>query len=92
MKSYNDLKDSNQLAHYWELEEPEVITTDTNVIRYYPNAKRLVVHISDYFDTRVREVRPGKGVGLQLEALARQPDDVRRLIKILQSLLPKNKK
>lgn len=89
MKTYNDLKDSNQLAHYWELEEPEIIRTDKNVIRYYPKAQRLVVHITDYFDTRVGELRPGKGVGLRLEALARQPKDVSRLIKILQSLLPK---
>lgn len=86
MATYNELKQSNQTAKFWELEEPEVLNTPKNTIRYYPKAERLVVHLPDYFDSRVREIRPGKGVGLDLHSLREQPETVARLIAILKQL------
>ena len=86
MRTNNDLVSNNQNAHFWELEEPEVMQTGKNTFRYYPKAQRLVVHLSDYHDARTGELKPGKGTGLNLAALAESPEVLDRVLEILSSL------
>ena len=85
MTTAEELKMNNQSGKFWLLEDPEEIYTDKNVIRYYPKAKRLVVHLPDYYHIEKREVLPGKGTGLRLDYL--DPESVKRLIEILSSFL-----
>ena len=80
-----DAEYNNQTAHFWELEEPEVMQTGKNTIRYYPKAQRLVVHLPDYYNFK-GEVRIGKGVGINLTALAESPDVLGHVIEILSGL------
>ncbi len=77
---------NNQTAKYWLLEEPEVMQTGKNTIRYYAKAQRLVVHLSDYHDARTGELKPGKGTGLNLAALAESPKVLDRVLEILSGL------
>ena len=44
MTTKDELKASNQSAKFWELEQPEIMETRFNTLRYYPKAQRLVVH------------------------------------------------
>lgn len=76
---------NNQLSKYWEYETPEVLTTEKNLICYYPIAKRLVVKFA-YKDRKTGEQKGFKGTGLNLEALAESPAILDRLIEILSSL------
>lgn len=78
-----------QSAKYWLYEEPEVLKTGKNVIRYYPKAERLVVHLPDYIkaDFYGGEVKPGKGVGLQLVSLSEDQEVLKRIIDILSEYL-----
>jgi hypothetical protein len=86
MRTNNDLASNNQNAHFWELEDPEVMETGKNALRYYPKAQRLVVHLSDYHDARTGELKPGKGTGLNLAALAESPEVLDRVLEILSGL------
>ena len=87
MRTRKDLESSNQRGHYWEAEEPEVLDTGRNVLRYYPEAQRLVVHLPDWENYKTGQQLPGKGVGLNLYALSESPDICGRIIEILQGLL-----
>ncbi len=51
------------------LEEPEVLETSKNVVRYYPKHGKLVFHLPDYYSPRTCSMHIGKGVGLDLTAL-----------------------
>ena len=42
MTTKDELKASNQSAKFWELEQPEIMETRFNTLRYYPKAQRLV--------------------------------------------------
>ena len=81
-----DLERSRQTAKFWLLEKPEVMETGRNTLRYYPNAQRLVVHLPDYLDQKTGEYRPGKGTGLNLEALEESPAVLDRVLTILNGL------
>ena len=41
MTTKDELKASNQSAKFWELEQPELMETRFNTLRYYPKAQRL---------------------------------------------------
>ena len=86
MINKRDAEYNNQTAHFWELEDPEVMQTGRNALRYYPKAQRLVVHLSDYHDARTGELKPGKGTGLNLAALAESPEVLERVLEILSGL------
>ena len=88
MTTKDELKASNQSAKFWELEQPEIMETRFNTLRYYPKAQRLVVHLRDYWSERDGCCRMGKGTGLDLAALSNRPDTIDRLIEILQSIKP----
>lgn len=85
MMNQREAEYNNQTAKYWELEEPEVMQTGKNTIRYYPKAQRLVVHLPDYYNFK-GEVRMGKGLGINLAALAESPEALDRVIEILSAL------
>ena len=76
---------TNQTAKFWEIEDPEVMTTEKNVMRYYPKAERLVIHLPDYTHAQTGAQMPGKGCGINLEALAYAPEVLDRIIEILSS-------
>ena len=86
MLTYEEAAANNQSAKFWELEDPEIMQTGKNTLRFYPKAQRLVVHLSDYINPRSGELRPGKGVGLNLEALAECPEVLNRVLEILNGL------
>lgn len=83
---YRALDDKNQLCKYWLLEEPEVLETSKNVVRYYPKHGKLVFHLPDYYSPRTCSMHIGKGVGLDLTALDDNSDVLHRLIEILQQI------
>ena len=87
MRTWNDLENDNQSAHFWEVEKPEVLDTGRNVLRYYQKAQRLVIHLPDWDNYKTGRRCPGKGVGLNLTALAERPELCERVIEILQDLL-----
>ena len=82
MKQRKDLEAANQSGHFWEVEDPEIMDTGRNVLRYYPEAQRLVIHLPDWENYKTGKLCPGKGVGLNLYALAES-----RLNSSLYSLL-----
>lgn len=86
-KTRKQLDGNNQSAHFWEVEEPEIMRTGRNVIRYYPEAERLVFHLPDWENYKTGETLPGKGVGINLEALAEEPEVCERLIDIFSGLI-----
>lgn len=75
-------------AKYWLYEEPETFELEHNVIRYYPKAERLSFHLPDFYSTRHYKTAVGKGVSIRLDELKDEPKILRRMIEILQSLLP----
>ena len=77
---------NNQSYKFWLYEDPEVMQTGRNTLRYYPKAQRLVVHLPDYQDQKTGEIKPGKGTGLNLEALEESPDVLDRVLSILSGL------
>lgn len=81
-----EAEQNNQRAKFWLLEDPEVMETGRNTLRYYPKAQRLVIHLPDYQDRRTGATMPGKGCGLNLEALAEAPEVLDRFIEILSGL------
>ena len=81
MSRYSDYN-----APFWETENPEVFPAGRNVVRYYPNSGRLVVHQRDYVD-RNGEKRQGRGTGIDLVSLSKDQQGIKRLIMILEQLL-----
>ena len=86
MMTKHEAEYNNQTAKYWLLEEPEVLETGKNTLRYYPKAKRLSVQLPDYYKPMTGERLPGRGTGLNLAALAAVPEVLDRVIEILTSL------
>lgn len=76
-------KERSTSAKFWETETPEEIRTSRNVLRYYPQAGRLMVHLPDYYDD-AGNAKQGKGTGINLTNLAKNPAALERLIEILQ--------
>ena len=53
---------------YWESETPQVITTNKNVLQYYPVAEKLSVMRPVWTDENEKE-HPGKAVTLDVACL-----------------------
>ncbi len=75
-----------QAAKFWNYESPEEMCTATNTFRFYTHAKRLVVHLPNYFSEKDDAWKWGKGTSINLTNLAATPEVVSRLIEILESL------
>ena len=81
MSRYSDYN-----APFWETEKPVVFPAGRNVIRHYPNSGWVVAHQADHVG-RDSEVRPGRGVGIDLLSLRKDQQGLDRLIKILEQLI-----
>jgi hypothetical protein len=57
------------MSRYWENETPEVIKTERNMIKYYPNAGKMQV-AGVYKDAVTGEVKQGKTATLDIEDAA----------------------
>lgn len=56
------------MGKWWENETPVTVVRKKNVLRLYPEAKKLMVSRPDWEDDH-GEMKPGKTVTLDLEAL-----------------------
>jgi len=63
------------MNRWWEDDTPQVITTRTNVLRYYPKAGKLQVSRPDWI-TEEGETRPGKTVTLDVAALQQDAAEI----------------
>lgn len=72
------------MSRFWETEKPVVLDTGANVLRHYQKAGFLMVHKPDY--EKGDQILPGKGVGLNLEALRDSPQELEYLLQILEAL------
>lgn len=71
--------------NYWEYENPLVIETTKNVLRYFPQAGKLQVSLPSWTNDKGEE-QPGKTVTLDVESL-QLSEDREKAIDILQSVL-----
>lgn len=73
---------------YWLGEDPEVLRTEKNVLRYYKKAGKLQVSLPDWQDNE-GETKPGKTVTLDIESMQLSDDkeDIRQLFQEMMSLL-----
>jgi len=49
------------------------VRTERNTLRFYPQARKLQVSLPDWFDSD-GEIRPGKTVTIDIDALSLSPD------------------
>lgn len=68
---------------YRVMEEPEVFSTTGNCFRYFKETGTLLVSLPDYTDKCSGQMRMGKSVGIQLDALIASPDAMIALYGIL---------
>lgn len=86
LKTAEQLEQANQGGKYWEAENPVYMATEKNAFRLYPKAGRLKISLPDYFCKKRRAMSEGKGIGVNLQALADQPEVLAWLISTLQQL------
>jgi len=79
------LEEVNNTMAYWHEEQPEVLETEKNVLRWFPRAGKLQVALPYWFDTQGMK-HPGKTVTLDVEAL-QLSQDRERAVGILQEVL-----
>ena len=76
------MDDYEDISRYWLNEEPETVSTERNVFRYYPEAGRLQVSLPDY-EAFGRETRRGKTVGVYIPALTPEAKElIRRALRL----------
>lgn len=68
---------------YWNNEQPVVIDTGSNVLRYYKEAEKLQVSLPSWID-REGELRQGKTVAIDVVALKGSAKAVDLLKEILE--------
>lgn len=71
---------------YWEHETPLICETTKNSLRWFPEAGRLQVSAAPWEDRTTGEQRPGKMVSLNVTALTGNPEAVRILTEVLQTI------
>lgn len=72
--------------NFWESEKPISVDTGKNIIEYFPEAKSLSVSKPNWTDKKTGEVKRGKTVLLDLEAVSKNPDAVTLLTRVLTDL------
>lgn len=85
MEEKKRFQNEDNSAKFWLFEEPKVFRTEKNVFRYYPKARKLVCHLPDY-QRRDGTVHTGKGVGVNLGALAKSPEATFALLQIITDI------
>ena len=68
--------------NYWEQEQPKVVDTGKNILRYFPQAGKLQVCQPNWTDGTGQE-KQGKTVTLDIQALTEMPEAVDILKEIL---------
>ena len=72
------------MEKYWLEEQPKVIETEKNVIRYYEQAGKLQISLPDWQDGKGKLNR-GKTTTLDLEAL-QLSDDVEKAADVFEEI------
>lgn len=68
---------------YWYTEQPQTFATSFNVFRFYKNAFKVSVSLPDFPDKTTGEVRMGKTIVIDLDALIESPAALKALLEIL---------
>lgn len=88
--TYDPIEDLAKGDHmeqsYWETENPVEVCTDKNVLRYFPEARKLHISKNGWTDKRTGEHKMGKTVALDLDAIASTPDAVSLLETVVKNL------
>ena len=88
--TYDPIEDLAKGAHmeqsYWETENPVEVDTGKNVLRYFPEARKLHISKNGWTDKRTGEHKMGKTVALDLEAIASTPAAVSLLETVVKNL------
>jgi hypothetical protein len=72
-------------SRYWEHEQPLIVDTGKNVLRFFEKAGRLQVSMPNWMD-KDGESKPGKTVTLNVDALRETPGAVDVLRQITGSV------
>lgn len=72
--------------NYWETEKPLEADTGKNVLRYFPEARKLHISKLGWTDKKTGETKMGKTVALDLDAAAATPTAVRLLEDVVKAL------
>ena len=88
--TYDPTIDLEKGAHmeqiYWETENPVEVDTGKNVLRYFPEARKLHISKNGWTDKRTGEHKMGKTVALDLDAVASTPAAISILKQVVKSL------
>jgi len=88
--TYDPIEDLEKGSHmeqsYWETEKPVEVCTDKNVLRYFPEARKLHISKLGWTDKKTGEHKMGKTVALDLDAIASTPAAVSLLETVVKNL------
>ena len=79
-------KGANMEQSYWETEKPVEVCTDKNVLRYFPEARKLHISKNGWTDKKTGEHKMGKTVALDLDAVASTPAAISLLETVVKNL------
>ena len=82
--AFSNYKKSANIPYFFN-EEPQTFTTGSNVFRYYPNAHKIAVSLPDYIHQATGEMRMGKTVAVNVDALIESPAALKALLAILSA-------
>ena len=71
---------------YWETEKPVEVDTGKNILRYFPEARKLHISKNGWTDKKTGETKMGKTVALDLDAVASTPAAISLLENIVKTL------
>lgn len=72
--------------NFWESEKSISADTGKNIIEYFPGAKSLSISKPNWTDKKTGEVKRGKTVLLDLDAVSKNTDAVTLLTRVLTDL------
>ena len=88
--TYDPTSDLEKGAHmeqsYWETENPVEVDTGKNVLRYFPEARKLHISKLGWTDKKTGEHKMGKTVALDLDAVASTPAGISLLETVVKNL------
>lgn len=83
----SDLEKGDHMEQsYWETEKPAEVDTGKNILRYFPEARKLHISKLGWTDKKTGERKMGKTVALDLDAVAETPAAVSLLETVVKSL------
>ena len=88
--TYDTIEHLEKGAHmeqsYWETENPVEVDTGKNVLRYFPEARKLHISKLGWTDKKTGEHKRGKTVALDLDAVASTPAAISLLETVVKNL------